>query len=117
MLDLYKDKPLRGFLFYSSSEVYGDPIAAYIPTSENYWGNVNTCGPRACYDESKRFGETLCYNFSHQYQMPITVVRPFNNYGPGMRINDQRVAADFAKAVTDNEDIIIYSDGKADSNL
>ncbi len=110
LLDFYKDRPLKGFLFYSSSEVYGDP--AYIPTPENYWGNVNTCGPRACYDESKRFGETLCYNFARRYQMQITVVRPFNNYGPGMRINDQRAVADFAKAVIDNEDIIIYSDGK-----
>jgi UDP-glucuronate decarboxylase len=112
LLDFYKDRPLKGFLFYSSSEVYGDPDPSCIPTSESYLGKVNTSGPRACYDESKRFGETLCYNFSRQYQMPITVVRPFNNYGPGMRINDQRAAADFAKAVIDNEDIIIYSDGK-----
>lgn len=112
LLDFYKDKPLKGFLFYSSSEIYGDPDPAYIPTPENYWGNVNTCGPRACYDESKRFGETLCYYFARQFGMPVTVVRPFNNYGPGMRINDQRVSADFAKAVIDNEDIVIYSDGK-----
>ncbi|MGB7605788.1 MAG: NAD-dependent epimerase/dehydratase family protein [Lutisporaceae bacterium] len=112
LLEYYKDKPLKGFLFYSSSEAYGDPEPSQIPTPESYWGNVNTCGPRACYDESKRFGETLCYNFARQYAMPITVVRPFNNYGPGMRINDQRVVADFAKAVIDNEDIVIYSNGK-----
>jgi UDP-glucuronate decarboxylase len=111
LLDFYKDKPLKGFLFFSSSEIYGDPHPSQIPTPENYWGNVNVCGPRACYDESKRFGETLCYNFARQYDMPLTVVRPFNNYGPGMRINDQRVVADFAKAVIDNKDIIIYSDG------
>lgn len=111
LLDFYKNKKLRGFLFYSSSEVYGDPHPSQIPTLETYFGNVNTCGPRACYDESKRFGETLCYNFSREYDMPITIVRPFNNYGPGMRINDQRVVADFAKAVIDNENIIIYSDG------
>lgn len=112
LLDFYKDKQLKGFLFYSSSEIYGDPAPSEIPTSESYWGNVNPRGPRACYDESKRFGETLCYNFGRQYGMPVAVVRPFNNYGPGMRINDQRVVADFAKAVIDNEDIIIYSDGK-----
>lgn len=112
LLDFYKEKPIKGFVFYSSSEVYGDPHPNEIPTKESYWGNVNTCGPRACYDESKRFGETLCYYFARQYNMPITVVRPFNNYGPGMRINDQRVVADFAKAVIDNEDIVIYSDGK-----
>ncbi|MBP1308057.1 UDP-glucuronate decarboxylase [Paenibacillus sp. 1182] len=112
LLDFYKSKNIKGLLFYSSSEIYGDPHFSQIPTPETYWGNVNTCGPRACYDESKRFGETLCYNFSRQYGMPVTVVRPFNNYGPGMRINDQRVVADFAKAVIDNENIVIYSDGK-----
>lgn len=113
LLDFYKDKCIKGFLFYSTSEVYGDPVEGHIPTKESYWGNVNTCGPRSCYDESKRFGETLCYNYYHKYNMPITIVRPFNNYGPGMRINDQRVVADFAKAIVHNEDIIIYSDGKA----
>lgn len=112
LLDFYKDRFIKGFLFYSSSEAYGDPSHDQIPTSEGYWGNVNTCGPRACYDESKRFGETLCYTFSRQFGMPITVVRPFNNYGPGMRVNDQRVVADFAKAVLEHEDIILYSDGK-----
>ncbi|MFF2912219.1 NAD-dependent epimerase/dehydratase family protein [Paenibacillus sp. NPDC057934] len=112
LLDYYKQKPIKGFLFYSSSEIYGDPHPSQIPTSEEYWGNTNTVGPRACYDESKRFGETLCYNFARQYDMPITVVRPFNNYGPGMRINDQRVVADFAKAIINREDIVIYSNGK-----
>lgn len=112
LLDFYKNKNIKGLLFYSSSETYGDPEPSQIPTKETYWGNVNTFGPRACYDESKRFGETLCYNFSNQYNMPIVIVRPFNNYGPGMRINDQRVVADFAKAIIDNEDIVIYSDGK-----
>lgn len=112
LLEFYKNKKIIGFLFFSSSEVYGDPNPECIPTSELYWGNVNTCGPRSCYDESKRFGETLCYNFSQVYDMPVTIVRPFNNYGPGMRINDQRVVADFAKAIIDNDDITIYSDGK-----
>ncbi|AOZ93252.1 NAD-dependent epimerase/dehydratase family protein [Paenibacillus crassostreae] len=112
LLDYYKNKKLKGLLFYSSSEGYGDPHPSQIPTPESYWGNVNTVGPRACYDESKRFGETLCYNFAREFNMPITVVRPFNNYGPGMRINDQRVVADFAKAVMNQENIIIYSDGK-----
>ena len=56
-------------------------------------------------------GRNSCYNFARQYNMPVTVVRPFNNFGPGMRINDKRVVADFAKAIVDDEDIIIYSDG------
>lgn len=111
LLEFYKDKNIKGLLFYSSSEIYGEPSYDKIPTSETYWGNVNTCGPRACYDESKRFGETLCYYYAKLYNMPVVIVRPFNNYGPGMRLNDQRVVADFAKNVINNEEIIIYSDG------
>lgn len=113
LLDFYCEREIKGFLFYSTSEVYGDPVEGQVPTPESYWGNVNTCGPRACYDESKRFGETLCYNFFHKYKMPIRVVRPFNNYGPGMRLNDKRVVADFAKSVVLNEDIVLFSDGSA----
>lgn len=111
LLEYFKDKNLKGFLFFSSSEIYGDPDAANIPTKETYRGSVSCVGPRACYDESKRFGETLCYNFANQYAMPIGVARPFNNYGPGLRIDDKRVVADFAKAVLENKDIVILSDG------
>lgn len=111
LLEYYKDKNLKGFLFFSSSEVYGDPSDEFIPTPEDYRGNVSTIGPRACYDESKRFGETLCYIYSKQFNIPITIVRPFNNYGPGMKLDDKRVPADFVKAVFENKDIVIYSDG------
>jgi UDP-glucuronate decarboxylase len=102
---------VKGFLFFSSSELYGDPDAAHVPTSENYNGNVCATGPRACYDESKRFGETMCMLFAQKYQMPIGVARPFNNYGPGMRIGDKRVPADFALAVMQGRDIEILSNG------
>lgn len=112
LLDWSKDMRLRGFLFFSSSEIYGDPAPEYIPTSENYAGNVQTIGPRACYDEAKRFGETLSFLYSQRYGIPITVVRPFNNYGPGLRITDSRVPADFAKALIRGEPIRIYSDGR-----
>ncbi len=112
LLDDYKDESLRGFLFFSSSEIYGDPTPENIPTPETYRGNVNTIGPRACYDESKRFGETICYEYAKEYNLPITLARPFNNYGPGMKLGDKRVPADFAKAVVNNEDIVILSDGK-----
>ncbi len=112
LLDDYKDESLRGFLFFSSSEVYGDPVPESIPTPETYRGNVNTIGPRACYDESKRFGETICYEYAKEYNMPIALARPFNNYGPGMKLEDKRVPADFAKAVINNQDIVILSDGK-----
>lgn len=111
LLDFYKDKPHRGFLFYSSSEIYGDPDAEHIPTNEEYRGLVSCTGPRACYDESKRFGETMCTLFAKQYGMPIRIVRPFNIYGPGMRLDDQRLPPDFAKNVLANEDLVIYSDG------
>lgn len=112
LLEFYKDKEIRGFLFFSSSEVYGDPDPSYIPTAEDYRGNVSMIGPRASYDESKRFGETLCYLYAEKYSIPISIVRPFNSYGPGMRLNDKRVPADFAKAVVENKKLVIYSDGK-----
>ncbi|MGG3888365.1 NAD-dependent epimerase/dehydratase family protein [Metabacillus fastidiosus] len=112
LLDFYKNKDIKGFLFFSSSEVYGDPFPEYIPTSEEYRGNVAMIGPRACYDEAKRFGETLCYLYAERFYMPISIVRPFNNYGPGMRLNDKRLPADFAKAIIENQKLIIHSDGK-----
>lgn len=111
LLDFYCEKPIKGLVFYSSSEIYGDPTPENIPTPETYRGNVDCQGPRACYDESKRFGETMCYLFHEKYNMPITIIRPFNNYGPGMRLNDARVPADFAKAVYENRDIVMFSDG------
>lgn len=112
MLDLYRGRDsLKGLLFFSSSEIYGDPAPEAIPTDEEYRGNVSCHGPRACYDESKRFGETLCWIYARQYGMPLTVARPFNNYGPGMRIEDKRLPADFAKCVLENRDIVILSNG------
>jgi len=104
-------RPLRGFLFYSSSEIYGDPAAAAIPTPETYRGNVSCTGPRACYDESKRFGETLCVTFARQEGLPVGIARPFNNYGPGLKITDGRVIPDFAKDVFAGRDVVILSDG------
>jgi len=112
LLDCFKESTaLQGFLFFSSSEVYGDPEPTAIPTNEEYRGNVSCIGPRACYDESKRFGETLCYVFAKKYAMPITIARPFNNYGPGMRLDDRRLPADFAKSVVEGRDIVVLSSG------
>jgi nucleoside-diphosphate-sugar epimerase len=103
--------PLKGFLFYSSSEIYGDPITNAIPTPETYRGNVSCTGPRACYDESKRFGETLCVTFARQEKVPARIARPFNNYGPGLKITDGRVISDFARDVLAGRDIVMLSDG------
>lgn len=111
LLDFYREREIKGFLFFSSSETYGDPSPDMVPTPESYHGNVSFTGPRACYDESKRFGETMCMLFAGQYGMPIGVARPFNNYGPGMKLNDKRVPADFAKNVVEGKDIVILSNG------
>jgi UDP-glucuronate decarboxylase len=104
-------KPVKGFLFYSSSEIYGDPTPDWIPTPEHYRGLVSCTGPRACYDESKRFGETLCVVFAQQHGIPTKMARPFNNYGPGLKITDKRVIPDFVREVLAGRDIVMYSDG------
>jgi UDP-glucuronate decarboxylase len=103
--------PVEGILYLSSSEIYGNPPPDDIPTPETYPGNVSCTGPRACYDESKRYGETLCVNFSRQHGLPVKIVRPFNNFGPGLRLDDGRVISDFARNIMSNEDITLFSDG------
>ncbi len=102
---------VKGLLFFSSSEVYGDPTKDNIPTPETYKGNVSCIGPRACYDESKRFGETLCVNYSKAHKLPIKIARPFNNFGPGLKLQDGRVIPDFAKNILQKKDISLYSEG------
>jgi len=102
---------LDGILYFSTSEIYGDPDADNIPTSETYRGSVSCTGPRACYDESKRYGETLCVNFAKQHNVPVTIARPFNNYGPGLKITDKRAPPDFAGDVLNDRDIVLLSDG------
>jgi UDP-glucuronate decarboxylase len=111
LLESYRDTKLKGLLFFSSSEIYGDPAPEAIPTNEDYRGNVSCVGPRACYDEAKRFGETLCWVFANTFGAPVRVVRPFNNYGPGMALTDRRAPADFAQCVLNNQDIVILSSG------
>ena len=112
LLEQIKNKKTK-ILFFSSSEIYGNPDLKNIPTKENYFGNVNPVGPRSCYDESKRFCETLCYVYSKKYKKitPI-IVRPFNNYGPGLNLNDKRLPADLAKQVLNKNNINLFSSGK-----
>ena len=105
------NKPIEGFLFFSSSEIYGDPTPENIPTPETYRGNVSCTGPRACYDEAKRFGETLCVNFAQHVGLLVKIARPFNNYGPGLKITDRRVLPDFARDILGGRDIVMLSDG------
>ena len=93
----------------STSEVYGDP--SITPQSENYWGNVNPIGIRACYDEGKRSAETLCFDYMRQYGVDARVVRIFNTYGPRMAVGDGRVVSNFIVQALQNKSISIYGDG------
>ena len=116
LLDFFKDRKatgefVGGLLYFSTSEIYGDPADEFIPTPETFRGNVSCTGPRASYDESKRYGETLCVNFAEQYNLPIKIARPFNNYGPGLKITDGRALPDFCGDVLSNKDIVLLSDG------
>ena len=98
-------------LFFSSSEIYGDPFPEFVPTNEDYRGNVSTRGPRACYDESKRLGETLCWIYQTYFNVHVCVARPFNVYGPGMMPKDYRVLPNFATQIAKKESLKIYGSG------
>jgi len=97
------------FLFASTSEVYGDPKVH--PQSESYWGNVNSFGPRACYDESKRLGEALVYEYVHKFGVNARVVRIFNTYGPRLNENDGRVVSNFITQALKGRPLTLYGDG------
>jgi UDP-glucuronate decarboxylase len=93
----------------STSEVYGDPHVH--PQNEEYWGNVNPLGPRACYDEGKRCAETLFMNYYTQNNVRIKIIRIFNTYGPRMNVNDGRVVSNFIVQALKGENITIFGDG------
>ncbi len=109
LLDFYAEKKLKGFLYFSSSSLYGEIISDAVPVDEEYKGFVSATGKRAYQDEAKRFGETLCMLFANQYHMPIGVARPFNHYGPGMELDSRDICAGFAKKISEGKDIVIYS--------
>jgi dTDP-glucose 4,6-dehydratase/UDP-glucuronate decarboxylase len=113
LLELARHAPVQGLLYLSTSEIYGDPDPAHIPTPEDYRGYVSCTGPRACYDESKRLGETLCMAYHQLYGVSVKMVRPFNVYGPGQRLDDGRIIPDLMRAVVEQQPIILYSDGRA----
>ncbi len=99
------------FIFFSSSEIYGDPDKLNVPTKESYRGNVSSLGPRACYDESKRLGETLCYIYNNYYNLHTNIIRPFNIYGPGMGQKDYRIFPNFISNILNNKKLNIYGSG------
>lgn len=96
-------------LFFSSSEIYGNPTI--VPTPEWDNGNVSCRGPRACYDESKRLAETLCEVYHELYETRVVTVRPFNAYGPGMALDDGRAVPAFTRRIVNSEPIAVHGDG------
>ena len=98
------------FLFASTSEVYGDPKEH--PQKETYWGNVNPNGIRACYDESKRYGEMMTMLYTNKYGVDGRIIRIFNTYGPRMRPTDGRVVSNFINQAIANKPMTVYGDGK-----
>ena len=100
------------FIFFSSSEIYGNPSSENIPTPETFKGYVSCQGPRSCYDESKRLGETLCYIFNKKYNVNTKIIRPFNIYGPGMSIEtDYRMVPNLIKSALSKRPVNIYGTG------
>ena len=97
-------------LLTSTSEIYGDPLVH--PQTEDYWGNVNPIGPRACYDEGKRAAETLFFDYHRQHDLKIKVVRLFNTYGPRMHPHDGRVVSNFVVSALTGKPITIYGEGQ-----
>lgn len=108
MLGLAKRTGAR-ILLTSTSEVYGDPLVH--PQPEDYWGNVNPIGPRACYDEGKRAAETLFFDYHRQHDLPIKVVRLFNTYGPRMHPRDGRVVSNFIVSALTGSPLTVYGNG------
>ena len=100
------------FIFFSSSEIYGNPSSENIPTPEDFKGYVSCQGPRSCYDESKRLGETLCYIYNKKFNVNTKIIRPFNIYGPGMSIEtDYRMVPNLIKSALKSQIVNIYGTG------
>ncbi len=104
---------VESFLYFSSSEVYGDVHESLMPIKENIFGFMDPAKVRSCYGESKRMGETICVSYFHQYGLKAKIARPFHTYGPGMMLDDGRVFADFVANIISKKDITLNSDGSA----
>lgn len=113
MLEIARRNDVEGFLFTSTSEIYGD--ADVIPTPEDYWGNVNPIGPRSIYDEGKRVAETYCVSYFQKYGLPVKITRIFNTYGPRLDVKSTsqygRVIVKFISQALGGEPITVYGDG------
>lgn len=113
LLELAKKNEVNSFLYFSSAEIYGDCGDKSDNIDESSFGYLDPTSLRACYGESKRMGENICVSFHHQFGIPTKIVRPFHTYGPGMKLDDGRVYADFVSNILSNKDILINSDGTA----
>jgi len=113
LLEMAHRTRAHGFVYLSSSEVYGDPPSDRVPTREDYRGYVSPLGPRAPYDESKRLAETLCMTYFRSFHVPVTIVRPFNVYGPRLRLDDARVVPDLLSDALAGRPLTLYGDGEA----
>ena len=111
LLEISKKRKSK-FIFFSSSEIYGNPFNKFVPTSEDYHGNVSAISDRSCYDESKRMGETYSYIYKNNFNVNTKIIRPFNFYGEGMRFNDERIIPRFFSQALNNKPITIFSKGK-----
>lgn len=111
MLEYCRAHGAQSMLYFSSSEIYGNPDPRFIPTPEHYVGSVSSVGPRACYDESKRLGETLCMIYWELWGVPVKIVRPFNVYGPGMKVDDYRVVPTFITNALRGVPLPVHADG------
>lgn len=111
VLELAKAQHGTRILHLSTSEVYGDPEPGAVPTREDYVGRVSFTGPRACYDESKRVSETLCRLYTEVHGVDVVVARPFNVYGPTLRLDDGRVVPDLVRQAIAGGPLVLHSDG------
>jgi UDP-glucuronate decarboxylase len=113
VLDIAQRDRAESVLYFSTSEVYGSPDAAHIPTPETYVGATQWLGGRACYVEGKRFGEALCAAAAEQQGTPVKIVRPFHVQGPGLRLSDGRIVAELIRMGIEGEPFALKSDGRA----
>jgi nucleoside-diphosphate-sugar epimerase len=113
LLTAAQEHSLKGFLFFSSGDVYGISSDGSKTITESDYGYLDPTDFRSCHGESKRMGETMCVAWAHQHKVPTRMVRPFHTYGPGMRLDDGRVFADFARDILRGGPIVLHSDGAA----
>jgi UDP-glucuronate decarboxylase len=117
LLELARQKKVKAFIFFSTSGVHGYVDESLMPIKENCSGYLDFTKVSSCYIESKRMGENMCMAWMHQHAVPVKIIRPSITYGPGIKLDDGRSFADFISNILNNEDIVLYSDGKVIRNF